>query len=63
MSSQSMFAQPITSPSAEKVAKKSMQWFLRHSYIPLGVQLKHDWRKYVDLAVFQHNTSYHAVLG
>ena len=26
-------------------------------------QTKHDWHKYVDLAVFQHNTSYHTVLG
>ena len=94
-----------------------MQWFLRHSHIPLGIltdkgsvfkskliqslsetlefkrnhatvkhaqtngllersrgqlkrylkiyenELKNDWHKYVDLAVFQHNTSYHTVLG
>ena len=112
-----MFAQPITSPSAETVAKILMQCFLRHSNIPLGIltakgsvftskliqnlsemlefklthatvkhaqtigllershgplkrylkiyenQLKHDWHKYVNLAVFQHNTSYHTVLG
>ena len=25
-------------------------------------QKKQDWHKYVDLAVFQHNTSYHTVL-
>ena len=26
-------------------------------------QVKHDWHKFVDLAVFQHNTSFHTVLG
>ena len=32
-----MFAQTVTSPSAEVVAKILMQWFLRHSYIPLAI--------------------------
>ena len=32
-----MFALPITSPSAETVAKSLIQWFLRHSYIPSGI--------------------------
>ena len=112
-----MFAQAVTSPSAEVIAKILMQWFLRHSYIPLAIltdkgsaftsqllselakmleikinhailkhaqtigllershgplkryfriyenQVKHDWHKFVDLAVFQHNTSFHTVLG
>ena len=112
-----LFAQVVTSPSAEVVAKTLMQWFMRHSYIPMGIltdkgsaftsslirqlaemleiqlnhatvkhaqtigllershrplkrylkiyenQTKHDWHKFVDLAVFQHNTSYHTVLG
>ena len=26
-------------------------------------QVKHDWHKFVDLAVFQHNTSFHTGLG
>ena len=30
-----MFAQPLTSISAESVAKYRVQWFMRHSYIPL----------------------------
>ena len=112
-----MFAQAVTSPSAEVIAKILMQWFLRHSYIPLAIltdrgsaftsqllselakmleirinlatlkhaqtigllershgplkrylriyenQVKHDWHKFVDLAVFQHNTSFHIVPG
>ena len=32
-----MFAQAVTSPSAEVIAKILMQWFLRHSYIPLAI--------------------------
>ena len=32
-----MFAQPITSPPAETVAKILMRWFSGHSYIPLGI--------------------------
>ena len=112
-----MFAQPLTSISAETVCKYLMQWFMRHSYIPtliltdqgtqftskmlkelstllefrlehatfklaqtIGVvershgplkrylkiyenQIQHDWHKYIDLAVFQHNTSYHSTIG
>ena len=112
-----MFAQPLTSISAETVAKYLVQWFMRRSYIPLlivtdqgshfvskllhelpnvleiklehatvkhaqtiGVvershgplkrylriyenQLQHDWHKHIDLAVFQHNTSYHTTIG
>ena len=26
-------------------------------------QIQHDWHKYIDLAVFQHNTSYHSTIG
>ena len=26
-------------------------------------QLQHDWHKYIDLAVFQNNTSYHTTIG
>ena len=112
-----MFAQPLTSISAKTVAKYLVQWFMRHSYIPLliitdqGSQfvlkllhelanvleiklehatvkhaqtigavershgplkrylriyedpLQHDWHKHIDLAVFQHNTSYHTTIG
>ena len=32
-----LFAQAVMSPSAEVVAKTLMQWFMRHSYIPLGI--------------------------
>ena len=32
-----MFAQPLTSVSAETVAKYLVQWFMRHSYIQLLV--------------------------
>ena len=112
-----MFAQPLTSISAEAVCKFIMQWFMRHSYIPLVIlsdqgtqftsrmleelstllefkiehstvknaktigalershgplkrylriyenQLPRDWHKYVDFAVFQHNTSYHSKIA
>ena len=112
-----MFAQPLPSISADRVCKFLMQWFMRHSYIPLVIltdqgsqftsrmleelstllefkiehatvkhaqtigalershgplkrylriyenQLPRDWHKYVDLAVFQHNTSYHSTLA
>ena len=112
-----MFAQPLSSISADTVSKFLMQWFMRHSYIPLVIltdqgsqftsrmleelstllefkiehatikhaqtigalershgllkrylgiyenQLPRDWHKYVDLAVFQHNTSYHSTLA
>ena len=26
-------------------------------------EIQHDWHKYIDLAVFQHNTSYHSTIG
>ena len=112
-----IFGQPITSFSAETIAKILMQWLLQHSYIPLGIltdkglaftskliqspseilkfnlnhatvihaqtigllershgphkryvkiyenENEHDWHKCVDLAVFQHKTSYHTILG
>ena len=32
-----MYAQPLTSTSAETVCKFVMQWFMRHSYIPLVI--------------------------
>ena len=32
-----LFAHAVTSPSAEVVARTLMQWFMRHSYIPLGI--------------------------
>ena len=32
-----MFAQPLTSISAETVCKFLMQWFMRHSYIPIVI--------------------------
>ena len=32
-----LIAQAVTSQSAEVVAKTLMQWFVRHSYIPLGI--------------------------
>ena len=112
-----VFAQPLTSKSAETICKYLMQCFMRHSYIPtlvlpdqglqftskmlkelstllefrlkhatlkpvqtIGVvershgplkrylkiyenQIQHDWHKYIDLAVFQDNTSYHSTIG
>ena len=112
-----MFAQPLSSISADTVCKFLMQWLTRHSYIPLVIvtdqgsqfisrmleelstllefkfehatfkhaqtigalershgplkrylriyenQLPRDWHKYVDLALFHHNTSYNSTLA
>ena len=64
-----MFAQPLTSISAETVAKFLVQWFMRHSYIPISIvtdqgsqfvsKLLHELANILEIKL-EHTTVKHA---